>query len=447
MSKRDDKDPLMAEIRHELRPGEFIRWDAMSRFTADLQRVQDRIAALAANGEAERALRLYEVFLAGVYAKIESCDDDGYLSLFFTSLFCGWIQARQALGRPPQETVHQILNWMKNDQYGFCHRIEKEVVKALETEGRRLFINHFQGLVDEAMPAESGSPSKPIFEYENDVRLPAMRLKEIYRSLNDPQSYAALCEKLGLSPLDCQRLAEMEMSKRNWARALEWVEKGIALEPTRNWHNESSLGLERLRPELASHLGGKEDALALAWAEFQNGPNDLSYERLMRFVPKREQPAWRDRAIRAAERATLGSYISLCVKVKDWERLSGKVHSVTPAELEAVSHYSLEPAAKGLTKPEPLAAAKLYRALGLRIVNAGKSKYYDEALRHLQKACDLYGKVGEVSEWEGLVQMVRTAHSRKVGFLVAFERIVAGEPPRSSSFGSQARERWKRLTS
>ncbi len=144
----------------------------------------------------------------------------------------------------------------------------------------------------------------------------------------------------------------------------------------------------------------------------------------MRFVPKGQKAAWQERAMAAADRAGLGQFISLCVKAKEWERLAQRVHSAHPAELEAFSHYCTEPAAKGLVKRDALAAARLYQALGMRIVNAGKSKYYGESLKHFEKARDLYGEAGQTAQWAALVEAVRVAHSRKSGFLSAFERIV-----------------------
>jgi len=80
-----------------------------------------------------------------------------------------------------------------------------------------------------ALPAPASGSAKPIFEYENNVRLPAMSLKQIQALRNDASAYAALCDQLGFSPCDCERLAELEISKRYWARALEWVEMGTAL--------------------------------------------------------------------------------------------------------------------------------------------------------------------------------------------------------------------------
>ena len=77
----------------------------------------------------------------------------------------------------------------------------------------------------------------------------------------------------------------MEKSRKRWAKALEWVEKGIALEPARDWRNESSHSLKELKPKILLQLGRKEDALALAWSEFQEDPGEFTYEDLMRYAP------------------------------------------------------------------------------------------------------------------------------------------------------------------
>ena len=83
----------------------------------------------------------------------------------------------------------------------------------------------------------------------------------------------------------------------------------------------------------------------------------------------------------------------------------------------------------------------------MRVLNAGKSRYYHAALAHFEKARHLYCGGGQASEWEALVRAVRTAHSRKFGFLSAFEQTVSGKSQRSPYFADQAQERWKHLTS
>jgi tetratricopeptide (TPR) repeat protein len=447
MNKPSKKDPLIGEIGRELLPGQFFGRDDVSDLVTNLDAMNRQVGDLVKAGEAVRAVRLYEVLLAGVYAKIEEADDECDLAMLFHRLACGWIRSRQAAGLPGEETIRQLLNWMKNDNYGFCYGIEKEVIQALDRQGRRLFIGHFQQLVEKALPALAHGSPKAIFDYENDVRLPAMSLKDIYQSLCDAPAYAALCGQLGFSPRDCERLAEMEISKKHWAGALEWAEKGIALEPARDWRNESGHSLKELNPKILLQLGRKEDALALAWSEFQENPGEFTYEELMRYTPGSGKAAWHEKAMAAAASANIGEFISLCVRAKEWEQLGQRVHSAKPVELEALSHYCTEPAAKALAKKDPLAAAKLYRALGLRILGVGKSRYYDAALDHFEKARNLYCGAGQISDWEALAGIVRKAHSQKRGFLTAFEQIASGKSQRPPSFAEQAQEQWKRLAS
>lgn len=230
MSKPSKEDPLIGEIGRELMPGHFFRRDEVSDLVTNLGGMHRKLEVLVEAGGAARAVRLYEVLLTGVYAKIEEADDECDLSMLFHRLACGWIRARQAAGLPGEETLRQLLNWMKNDNYGFCCEIEKEVTKALANK-------------------------------------------------------------------------------------------------------------------------------------------------------------------------------------------------------------------------DPLAAAKLYRAVGLRILGAGKSKYYDAALDHFKKARNLYCGAGQTPDWEELAATVRHSHSRKRGFLAAFEGIASGKSKCPPSFAEQAQEQWKRRTS
>lgn len=442
-AKKQRRDPLLAEIEQDLMSGQYIRYDEMSEFVGQLHQIQDKLDVLVAGGEADRAIGLYEVFLAGCYEKMEECDDSkADMGMFWPHLFCGWVKARQAAGRPAGDTVQQILKWKKNDNYGLCYDIEKEVAKVLAPEAYEAFVAHFRKTVDEGLAALPCQRPTAIFEYDNSIRLPAMSLKAIYEARGDTAPYADLCERMGFSPKDCEHLAEMEKAKRHWKQALAWVEKGLALEPTRNWHNEAAFALEHMKPEMLSHLGRKKDALAQAWADFEKYPSDLAYDAFMRYVPKGEKPQWHVRAMEIATGGNLGQFMGLCVKTKEWTRLATRVRAAQHHELESVSHYYSEEAAKGLAKRDAGAAARLYRAMGFRILNAKKSKYYENALANFESARDLYRKAEAESEWDALVNTVRTDHARKYGFMPSFERIVSGGSMEGPSFADRAKARW-----
>jgi tetratricopeptide (TPR) repeat protein len=280
-----------------------------------------------------------------------------------------------------------VLNWKKADQYGFCYEIEKVVATVLDDEACALLIAHLQKCVDDALKAIHPPMPAAFFEYDNAVRLPALSLKEVFQVRGDSASYAALCERLGMSPMDCQRLAEMKKAKRHWKQALEWIDKGLALEGERNWHNESARSLDDMRIELLGRLGRKDEAVAQAWTAFEKYQETL----------------------------------------------------------EAVSHYPAEQAAKGLAKPYPVAAAALHRAMGFRVLASGKSKYYVAALSNFKQARSLYLKAGLASEWEATVSRVHSEHGRKHGFVGDFDRLAAGAPKKESTFDARVRERLKTI--
>ena len=91
----------------------------------------------------------------------------------------------------------------------------------------------------------------------------------------------------------------------------------------------------------------------------------------------------------------------------------------------------------------PALAARLHAACGLRVVNRGKSKYYAEALVNFERARDCYLRAGMLSRWNALVDEVRSAHSRKTGFMPAFLQLAAGQKRAPEpSFLERARKKY-----
>jgi len=163
----------------------------------------------------------------------------------------------------------------------------------------------------------------------------------------------------------------------------------------------------------------------------------------MRLVPKAQRAAWHAKAMDTAERADLGSLIELWLETREIERLVARLHTATHSEIEDLSHYRTEPAAGRLAKSHPDVAAKVYRALGMRILNAKRSKYYDAALSHFVNAKRCYERSDLHRDWAAIVADVRRAHHRKAGFMADFEKLAAGHgPSHAPSFLERARSRW-----
>jgi tetratricopeptide (TPR) repeat protein len=449
MGKRKKSDPLISVLERALDLGEFISYNRSWDFVRDLEDVKQKIDALVKDRQAERAVGLYEIFLSSCYEKADEIDDSGgNLGMFFEDLFCAWINARQKAKYNPEETVQNILRWMDNDDYGFCFEIERTVVKVLNKKSVRLFEAAIKSRFEKAFSTVLQKKSKRVSDYPFEVRENISILKVIYVESKNTDAYLALCEKTGTTPTDCENIVNLYKVKRKYQDALRWVEKGLKLEKKGNWGNQSSFGLTGLKQELLNKLGRREDALELAWIEFKKHPSYFSYETLMKFVDKKDVKHWHQKALEKAKDASLSGFIDICVKTKEWDKLSEHVSSIDTELLEDLSHYTTERAAKVLAKKHGLAAAKIYSALGMRIIKKGKSKYYQYALEHFRKAQKLYENAGRNKLWMDLVERVRRDHSRKYSFIPDFEKIVDRRPlKKPESFETRALKRWKKQIS
>jgi hypothetical protein len=441
--KSRQRDSLEAAIEAALQPGRFISHGAGWAFVSSLEEVAAQLEKLVRT-DPERAAGLCETFLAGCYEKAEELDDSsGNFGMFVYSLYCGWIKARQASRSNADETARLLLDRMGNDPYGFASTLERDAVKVMNKEGLAAFERQVRARFEAKDAAEPASDRA----HRQDPAYARRRwgdvLRAIYTRQGDVRAYVALCEQSELSAQDCLTVATMLKMRRKQDEALAWVDRGLTVEKTHPHGSMARHDLARLKRELLTKLGRSRDALEEAWAEFRADPSTFTYEELMRFVPKSERAAWHAQAMDAAERAHLGSLIELWLQTREIGRLAERLRTATDAEIENLSHGRTAPAAKRLAKSYADVASKVYRALGMRILNAKKSKYYDAALSNFEDARRCYERSGLHRDWEALVADVRRAHHRKAGFMADFEKLVAGHGPSDApSFLERARSRW-----
>lgn len=442
------KDPLLSEIERSLEPGSFISYGESWGFVNGLENTRDKIDGLVKQGDAARAVSLFETFMAGCYEKMEEIDDsDGSMGDFFEDLFCSWINARQKAKLSPEETVKQILKMVKSDDYGLCCDIEKKIAHILNKKELSIFENIISNRVEDALSSKKPKPDQTTNKFSYHVQYDADILKNIYISRNDLNSYFTLCDKTGMTPKDCEAIAKIYMLKKEWKEALSFVNKGLTLEKEKKWHNQSSYGLSGLKRELLSKLGYKGEALLTAWTDFKKYPSEYSYKELMKYTPKKDKKQWHDKAIIEAKEKSLPEFIELCTITKEWDILAEHILNVKHQDLESIGHYKTEKSAKKLSKTHPAASAKLYRALGIRILISKKSKYYHYALDHFEKAKNLYQKSRLQEEWTSVVKTVRENHSRKYSFIGDFEELVKGHISKPPSFLEKTQKQWRKRIS
>ena len=439
------RDAMDSIIESALQPGRFIGRNEGSSFVSNLRHIESEIAKVVRTDPA-RGVALYETFIAGCTLKAEEIDDsDGELGAFAGGLYCGWIRARQTAGVDRGETARLLLAWMDHDDYGFCNDLERLAARVLDKAGLEAFEREVRARFDGECTALSQRkrPSEPGSDYARD-RWGEM-LKAIYSEQRNIKKYLALAARTGLTQADCEAVATMFQAKRKLNDALVWLERGIQMDKPDGFQRGASYNLAEMRRALLAKLGRGNEALDSAWAEFQAHPDTFTYQELIRYVPKAEREAWHEKAMTASEQGDLDSVIDLWLSAKEIDRLAARLGRASDTQLASLSHYVTEPAARRLAKTYPAVAARVFRALCVRVIDAGKSKYYFEALANLEECRRCYQEAGLDDEWKALVAQIRRDHRRKSGFMPGFEAIVAGKRARMEpSFLDRARDRWTR---
>ncbi|CAN5909832.1 hypothetical protein BH23ACT10_BH23ACT10_20970 [soil metagenome] len=440
MSRRAD--PLERQIEATLEPDRFVSDRACFSFVCDLEEVEGEVARLVET-EPTRAVAVYQAFLAGCYEKAEELDDSsGSFGMFVTELFCGWIRARQAAGADPEETAVRLLAWMDDDPYGFCHRLEHDVVKVLDKAGRAAFTEQVRTRFEQASQAASTSDDGGR-SARADRRRWAEVLRTLYLARRSITAYIQLAEDTGVTAQDCHAVATMLAARRKPGQALSWVERGIELDKQARHGSAAGRDLAKLELRLLERLGREDDAIAKVWTAYRERPSRYTYDDLLEVVPKAERRSWHEKAMAAAMGADLRSLIELLVHTKETERVADVVRRSTDEALEGVGHDAAQEAAKRLEKGHADAAARLWRSRAMRILTAKKSKYYGAALQSLERARRCYEQTGLATQWQQLVSDVRAEHHRKTSFMPGFEKLVRGAgPSQEPSFLERAKARW-----
>lgn len=212
------RDLIEQAMEFALQLGDFINYGAAWSFVTGLEEVEGQIEKLL-HDESERAVDLYETFIAGCYEKAEEIDDSsGNFGMFIKSLFCGWIKAHQAAGVDADKTAERLLGWMDKDDYGFCYQLEREAVKVLTKKGLSPFASQVRTRFGAA------GRSKPPKDKHRTWRDAGYRrrywggvLKTLYAAQRDVDAYVSLCKETELLPIDCEIVAGLLQSRRKSA--------------------------------------------------------------------------------------------------------------------------------------------------------------------------------------------------------------------------------------
>jgi len=421
-------DEVKGTIEYAVDLGRFIDHYDEYAYIEELEDAREYVRGLATDKRyCQAAIELYEYFIACCYEKIEEVNTETDFHYFVETLFVDWINARQAADCDAEETLRLLLKWDENDDYCLCISAG-DAAKAMDRHGRKIYKQRLLQQFEKAYAKETKDGSNEFNKLSWSTRKPATDLKEVYCVTKDANSYVRLCQTLEPSPCDCENIATIFKDKRKYDIALEWTEKGIKLEKVRDWHNERSHGLAGLKRELLAKVGRKEEALEAAWVKFQDYPSDMGYEELMKYVPRNQRAKWRKKVVETACSAKLDSNIvRLLFELKERGKLSDLIMKSNEKTLEGIFYYDAAKIAEKLERSYKPAAARLYLALTMDIVKAGRSKAYHYAIEYCDKLKTLYEKTGQNKKWIKLIDYFRQNHNRKRSLMNSFEAIIDGD--------------------
>ena len=129
---KDTSRAIESAIERVLRPGTFIHFGSGAAFIRGLESVAARVEKLSAAGDHEQAMNLYELFIAACNEKAGEVDDSGGdLGMFVSTLFDGWMRARERSGANPRIRSRRLATWMEDDPIGFCFGLERTITKEM----------------------------------------------------------------------------------------------------------------------------------------------------------------------------------------------------------------------------------------------------------------------------------------------------------------------------
>jgi len=371
-------------------------------------------------------------------------DSSGSFGQVVGDLYCGWVRARQAMGASPDDTAVKLIEWMDDDDYGFCYRLEQDLVRVFDKRTHAAFTKICRARFDEAgtRAPKSGAGyrdrAESIRHRFGDI------LRYLYEARKDVAAYVALAEQTEVSAEDCHAVARMLAARRKPEDALAWVARGKDIDGKTQYGSTVGHRLVELERELLVKLKRGDEALEAAWEDYRRHPCSFTYEDLMKYVPKPQRAEWHEKAIEAAKDAELYHAMDLLVATKEATRLADLVRGTSDRALTELSHSVTEPAAEMLEKEHPVLAARLWLAQGLRIVEAGKSKYYRAALSNLERAKDCFERAGLEAVWQERAHRIRADHKRKSSFMQDFEKLLDGAGPSTRpSFMERAKARFR----
>lgn len=395
-----------------------------------LQQAQDFVAA----GDGRNALTVLEAITAEYTAEWTNLDDsDGEASAFFEDLGPVWTEALLTADLTPEERqawARQLRRWGRElEDYGVEDVFDAALAAAVQGWDYPPLVQVLQGEITEKGAWEEEAPW-----YADDLAV--ARLNVLDRQ-GRHQEYLYLAEAEGQTERYVTMLVRLGRVQEAVAWGLQYfatAEEALALARTLRQREEfqtalriAEHGLTLQGPkaslaawlsELALGMGEAAKALEAATLAFREGLTLAAYLRVKDLAGTRWPEIKQDLLAHLAGTGDIANKVEIYLQ----EGMFNEAVQAVDAE-QYVGYGVLERVVEAATQSHPDWAIRQCCQQAEPIMDQGKSRYYDHAVRWLQRARAAYRAAGREAEWQVYLSELIARHQRKYSLVPRLEAL------------------------
>lgn len=410
--------------------GEFVEWDGVHDYARRVNKVVDSVQELLDEGFAREVIELAEHGLRLIEQALGQVDDsDGEVGSIAARLQETHLAACQKAKPDPEDLARRLFEWELRSDWEVFSGAAASYRDVLGEKG----LAAYRQLAEERwskIPALGPNDEKKSWEHD---RYAITHVMETLAGLSgDIEEQVRIKTRDLSSAYQFLRIAEIYRGARNRDKALEWAERGVKAFPT---------GTDsRLREFLADEYHRQkrhDEAMALIWAEFSEGP-DLEHYKLLKAHADRigQWPAWREKALDAIRKSISDLKRG---RAKDRWLGYGRVDNSQLVEVflwegeneaawkEATAGGCADPLwlklAARREKEHPEDAIAVYRKRIEPIIDRKNNPAYEEAVRLLRKVASLMKRLAREQEFAEYLAAIRLKHKPKRNFIKLLDRV------------------------
>lgn len=427
-AKGEGREPNLAALRRTLAaafdPGDVYSYDDVYSYAAELHQAVDVLQDLAKQGQAREVIDLAEYALTLTEKALGEVEDsDGEVYVVLERLRDLHLEACKKARPDPAALARRLFAWEMRTDWDSFYGAADTYAGVLGKKGLAVYRELAEAEWRQLLARKPGA------DWQFDARRSRLAhiLESLARSAGDLEALVAI-KSHDLSRASAfLDVAQIYKEAGKSDLALEWAEKGVRAFP------------QRTDPRLRSFLAGEykarrrhEEAIALIWANFTDGPGLASYQDLKKYAERAGiWSGWREKALgvlrdlaRQASRRSPslrpafefeGSPASRLVEILLWEKKEEEAWQA--AQQFGCSEELWFKLAKLREGAHPEEALAVYQRQVEAALQQVSQQGYEVAVARLRRIRDVMKRSGKTREFATYLASLRLAHKRKRNFV------------------------------